>query len=289
VSGKDAEHGLSLLVLEAKGLTTHPLPRAGTVSIGRAENCDVRLFDPLASRHHATLEVAPLTLIDAGSANGTSLAGSTLAPGARTPLEPHQAFTIGNTLLVLRPRSTASSAERALDRKPNADRRPRVIRQPAMQKLYEVVARLARGAINVLIVGETGVGKELVAEAIHGDSPRAKGPLVRINCAAFAEPLLESELFGHERGAFTGALSTKLGLLESAHRGTVFLDEVGELPLALQAKLLRVIEAREVTRVGGLHALRIDVRFVAATNRRIERDVEAGAFRSDLFFRFRVR
>ena len=285
VDRKNAEHGLQLLVLEANGLTTRPLPRTGTLSIGRAEDCDVKLLDPLASRHHATLEVTPLTLVDRTSANGTFLEGVPLSPGAPTPLEPHQAFTIGNTLLVLRPRSAAGAAERVPERTSNERRPPRVIEQPTMRNLYEVVARLARGTINVLIVGETGVGKELVAEAIHRDSPRSKGPLVRINCAAFAEPLLESELFGHERGAFTGAVATKLGLLESARGGTVFLDEIGELPLALQAKLLRVIEAREVTRVGGLQARGIDVRFVAATNRRIECDVEAGAFRSDLLFR----
>jgi DNA-binding NtrC family response regulator len=285
VGGSDPQRELQLLVLEAKGLTTQTLPRTGTLSIGRAESCSVKLSDPLASRHHATLRMEPLTLIDEGSANGTFLAGNPLPSASPTALEPHQVFTIGNTLLVLRPRISVTATEHSPASGPNGDRLPRVIEQPEMRTLYEVVARLAQGAINVLIVGETGVGKELVAEAIHRHSPRAKGPLVRINSAAFAEPLLESELFGHERGAFTGAVSTKLGLLESAHGGTVFLDEVGELPLRLQAKLLRVIEAREVTRVGGLQARRIDVRFVAATNRRIEQEVEAGAFRSDLLFR----
>jgi two-component system, NtrC family, response regulator AtoC len=125
----------------------------------------------------------------------------------------------------------------------------------------------------------------VVAESIHRASPRCEAPFVRINCAALAEPLLESELFGHERGAFTGAVSAKPGLIELAHGGTVFLDEVGELPPSLQAKLLRVIEAREVTRVGGVRARPNDVRFVSATNRNIEAEVTRGAFRSDLMFR----
>ena len=162
-----------------------------------------------------------------------------------------------------------------------------VVREPKMIELYALVDRLARGSINVLVLGETGVGKEIVAEAVHQASPRRDGPLVRINCAALAEPLLESELFGHERGAFTGAISAKPGLIEVAHGGTVFLDEVGELPLALQAKLLRVIEAREVTRVGSVRPRPVDVRFVSATNRNPQAAVEGGSFRADLLYRLK--
>jgi DNA-binding NtrC family response regulator/pSer/pThr/pTyr-binding forkhead associated (FHA) protein len=156
---------------------------------------------------------------------------------------------------------------------------------PAMRRIFSLVEQIAAGDISVLLLGETGVGKEIVAEAIHQRSPRAKAPLVRLNCAALTETLLESELFGHERGAFTGATHTKAGLLESAEGGTVFLDEVGDLPAAAQVKLLRVIEERRVMRVGGLKPRAIDVRFVAATHRDLEAEITRGAFRQDLYFR----
>jgi transcriptional regulator with GAF, ATPase, and Fis domain len=147
------------------------------------------------------------------------------------------------------------------------------------------VARVASAPVNVLIVGETGVGKDVVASMLHELSARSSKPFVRLNCANLPEPLLESELFGHERGAFTGAVAAKTGLLETAEGGTAFLDEVGELPLALQAKLLRVIESHEVMRVGGLRPQSIDVRFVAATNRDLASDVREGRFRQDLYYR----
>jgi two-component system response regulator AtoC len=155
----------------------------------------------------------------------------------------------------------------------------------SLADLSPELALVARGNISVLLLGETGVGKEVAANAIHHNSPRAKGQLVSINCAAFSEPLLESELFGHERGAFTGAHKTKIGLLESADGGTLFLDEVGEMPPSLQVKLLRVLEAREVTKIGAIRPRSIDVRIIAATNRDIEAEVARGAFRSDLYYR----
>ena len=155
----------------------------------------------------------------------------------------------------------------------------------AMQGLHRLVQRIAAGTINVLILGETGVGKEVLAETVHRESPRAKKPFLRLHCAALSESLLESELFGHEKGAFTGAVAAKQGLLETADGGTVFLDEVGELPSSIQVKLLRVIETREVMRVGGLKPRTIDVRFVAATNRDLEAEIARGTFRSDLYFR----
>jgi two-component system, NtrC family, response regulator AtoC len=156
---------------------------------------------------------------------------------------------------------------------------------PAMLELEQTVTRVARAPVSVLILGETGVGKELVAAMLHDRSLRHAMPYVRLNCASLPEALLESELFGHERGAFTGAVSTKRGLLEVADGGTVFLDEIGDLPLALQGKLLRAIEARETTRIGGTRCLHIDVRFVAATHRELERDVGKGHFRRDLLYR----
>jgi DNA-binding NtrC family response regulator/pSer/pThr/pTyr-binding forkhead associated (FHA) protein len=160
-----------------------------------------------------------------------------------------------------------------------------VIADPAMRELYRVVDRVAQGSIAVLLLGETGAGKEVVAEAIHRRSPRRERPFLRLNCAALSEHIVESELFGHEKGAFTGAERAKAGLLETAAGGTLFLDEVGELPLVTQAKLLRAIEQREVLRVGAVSPRAIDVRFVSATNRDLEAEVERGRFRRDLYYR----
>jgi DNA-binding NtrC family response regulator len=160
-----------------------------------------------------------------------------------------------------------------------------VVRSAAMRRMYEFAERVAPGEISVLILGDTGVGKEVMAEEMHRLSPRRDKPFLRLNCAALSESLLESELFGHERGSFTGAHQAKAGLLETAQGGTVFLDEIGELPMAMQVKLLRVLEERQVWRVGGVKPRPIDVRFVAATNRNLELEVQKGAFRQDLFFR----
>jgi two-component system response regulator AtoC len=160
-----------------------------------------------------------------------------------------------------------------------------VVADEAMRNLYRMAERVAQGRISVLILGETGVGKELFAEAIHRGSPRRRQPFVKLNCAAISEALLESELFGHERGAFTGAEQAKPGLLEVASGGTVFLDEVGELSMATQAKLLRAIEQRQVLRVGSLQPRDLDVRFVSATNRDPEAQIRAGLLREDLFYR----
>jgi DNA-binding NtrC family response regulator len=163
--------------------------------------------------------------------------------------------------------------------------RPALVPLAAMERLRPIVERVAASVISVIILGETGVGKEVMATTLHALSPRSTKPLVSLNCAAMAETLLESELFGYERGAFTGAVQPKAGLLEGAHGGTVFLDEIGEMSASVQAKLLRVIEQRELTRLGALAPRPIDVRFIAATNRDLEDDVARGTFRADLFFR----
>lgn len=160
---------------------------------------------------------------------------------------------------------------------------------PAMQQVRSLLRRIAASpAPTVLLVGETGTGKDLAAKAIHYNSERAHGPFVNMTCSALPEQLLESELFGHERGAFTDALQQKKGLFEMADGGTVFLDEVGEMAPDLQAKLLRFLEDRAFKRIGGLHDIRVDVRVIAATNRNLEREVEAGRFREDLFYRLQV-
>ncbi len=159
---------------------------------------------------------------------------------------------------------------------------------PGMKRMFRVVQRVAEDDVTVLVRGETGAGKELVARAVHDLSPRREGPFVAINCAALPETLLDSELFGHARGAFTGAVKDTPGHIQKAHKGTLFLDEVAEMPLALQAKLLRVIETRTVIPVGARDPVPVDVRFVSATHRALRREAEAGRFRADLMYRLRV-
>jgi hypothetical protein len=158
-----------------------------------------------------------------------------------------------------------------------------IVEDRAMIQLRRVIERVAGGTLSVLLLGETGVGKEVLAEEVHRRSPRRKRPFLRLNCAAMTETLLESELFGHERGSFTGAVAAKLGLLETADGGTVFLDEIGEIAPSIQVKLLRVLEERKVMRVGGLKAIPIDVRFVAATNRDLEAEIASGSVGLDLY------
>ncbi len=192
-------------------------------------------------------------------------------------------------------------AERALEhrrlitRLMLADRRELVHRfdnivgeSPAMRRIFDVIAKVAPSNATVLILGETGTGKELIAEAIHRNSNRKDGPFVKVNCAALPENLLESELFGHERGAFTGADRQRIGRFELANEGTLFLDEIGTMSLATQAKVLRVLQEREFERLGGTRTIRSDVRLIAATNRDLEEAIEAGEFREDLYYRLNV-
>ena len=155
-------------------------------------------------------------------------------------------------------------------------------------KLLALINRAGPSEATVLITGESGTGKELVARMIHDLSPRSRGPFIAVHCAALAETLLESELFGHERGSFTGAVRTKLGRFEVADKGTLFLDEVGEIPQSIQAKLLRALQQKEIHRVGGEEALQVDVRVVSATHRDLKHEVEQGRFRDDLYYRLHV-
>jgi DNA-binding NtrC family response regulator len=243
------------------------LPRPGVLVVGRSRGCDVVIDHPTVSREHVRLLIAEGVVVeDLGSSNGTRIGGRTLEPGASAPVGPGELVEVGSAVLVLH----AAEAPAA---------------PPPADDIDRLIDLVARSELSVVLLGETGVGKEVAAERIHRLSPRAGRRLVRLNCAALGESLLESELFGHERGAFTGAVAAKPGLLEVAQGGTVFFDEVAELPPATQAKLLRAIETREILRVGSVHPRPIDVRFVAATNRPLEELVARGAFRSDLYYR----
>jgi len=178
----------------------------------------------------------------------------------------------------------------AMKSKPAAKKsgRPIITNDPMMIRVLEVAEAVARSDATVLVQGESGTGKELIARLVHAASPRAEQAFVAVNCAALPDALLESELFGHEKGAFTGAQGRKIGKFELAHGGTILLDEISEMELALQAKLLRVLQEREVDRVGGKEPIPVDVRVVATTNRRLEESVRAGDFRSDLYYRLNV-
>jgi DNA-binding NtrC family response regulator len=261
---------LTLRVEGPNGVSMHPLPLRGEVTIGRAEDCGVQVDDRKLSRRHLTVRTGSgIEVVDAGSMNGTRVRGRKLAPGSSAKVLPGEAFEAGLCRFVVEGAPAHAAAVLPL------------------AELDALATRLAGGDIPVLVLGETGVGKERLARAIHERSRRASGPFVPVHCGALAEPLLESELFGHERGAFTGAVATKIGLLEAASGGTVFLDEVGEMPPALQVKLLRVLEQREVTRVGAVTPVPLDVRVVSATNRDMDAEVARGRFRQDLFFRLR--
>ncbi|HET9623111.1 MAG TPA: sigma 54-interacting transcriptional regulator [Kofleriaceae bacterium] len=199
---------------------------------------------------------------------------------AATALCPDDGTTVETLIGVLR----AGLRTGRMPRAPAAKGTP-IVLDPAMQRVYSLVQRIADTSMTVLILGETGVGKELVCEAIHQQSSRRDRPLIKLNCAALPESLLESELFGYERGAFTGADKRKVGFFEAADGGTLFLDEIGDMPLALQAKLLRVLERKVITRVGGTNEVATDARLIAATHRNLDADVRAGRFRQDLLFR----
>jgi DNA-binding NtrC family response regulator len=253
------------------------------VSVGTHEKNDLQLTDPAVSRSHFTVEARPdgFRLRDLGSTNGTFVSGVRVADGA---LPAGAEIEAGES--VIRLVEKGGVVELALHR---GDRFGSLIgRSPAMRQLFALLDRAARTDGTILILGETGTGKDLAAEAIHVASPRAGGPFVVVDCGAIPASLMESELFGHERGAFTGAVARRVGAFESADGGTLFLDEIGELPLDLQPKLLRALEKRTVKPVGGETTRQLDLRVVAATHRDLRREVNRGTFREDLFFRLSV-
>jgi transcriptional regulator with PAS, ATPase and Fis domain len=288
-----SDRELELVACWQDGIHCYPLPKQGEVTLGRAEDSHVRLDYPGVSRHHAVLHLgAQLVIEDLGGTNGTMVRDTRSARADDQTLSLRQlvresaeiqvgdGIGLGALTLVVRRRADALANADAAE----SDAFP-VVHGAALRTVYDQARRAAQANIPVLILGETGVGKELLARAIHTSSPRANHPFLAINCAALSEGTLEGELFGYEKGAFTGAIQARPGLFEAATGGSVFLDELGELPLSTQAKLLRVLEERAVLRLGARSVRKIDVRFVAATNRDLSRDVELGRFRQDLFFR----
>ncbi len=256
---------------------------AGHARMGSAEGNELRLADETVSRFHCEIRVRAdgITLRDRGSTNGTFVAGVRL----RDADVPAGALvTLGNSVVRIDRRDEAAFIELS----PKHELGELCGRSPAMRALYALIERVAPTDTTVLVTGETGTGKDVVARTTHALSKRARGPFVPVDCGAIPEHLVESELFGHVRGAFTGATSDRRGVFEEADGGTLFLDEIGELPLSLQPKLLRALETRAIRPVGASATKQVDVRVVAATNRPLARCVNEGSFREDLYFRLAV-
>jgi two-component system, NtrC family, response regulator GlrR len=258
------------------------VPRTECVVIGSHPSADLVLRDPSVSRFHCEITGGERAAVrDLGSRNGTSVNGVTVA---QAPLTDGAVLTVGST--TLRFERSGTSARIALSER---DRFGRMVgRSAAMRAVFALCEQAAASESTVLIEGETGTGKEATAEAIHRESVRRDGPFIIIDCGAIPPQLLESELFGHERGAFTGAVATRQGAFQAASGGSIFLDEIGELGLELQPKLLRALERREVKPVGSNHYQPVDVRVLAATNRNLREEVTARRFRSDLYYRVAV-
>jgi len=254
-----------------------------TFVIGTGPGADLRLSDGTVSRVHARLALSPngLTVRDEGSRNGTLFAGVRIHHALITN---DVTLTLGSTQIALR--FDAGATEVPLSE--NETFGEAVGISPAIRNVFFVLERAARTDVSVLLEGESGVGKDVLARSVHAQSRRKNGPFIAIDCGAIPENLIESELFGHERGAFTGANAARVGAFESANGGTIFLDEIGELPLDMQPKLLRVLETREVRPVGSNTPRSIDVRIVAATNRKLGEASQKGDFRKDLFYRLAV-
>src|ERR1700761_3648882 len=255
----------------------------GSITIGAMEDNDLVVSDDTVSRYHCKIvqEDTSYLLVDLGSTNGTFINRVRIKEAY---LKPGCTIGLGNTEVKFH--AADEKVEILPSRKEKLGRM--VGRHVKMRELYTVLEKIAPTATTVVIEGETGTGKEVVAQTIHDLSPRSSGPIMVFDCGAVPDNLIESELFGHEKGSFTGAIMTRQGLFEMAHGGTLFLDELGELPLDLQPKLLRALEQREIRRVGGTRSLKVDVRILAATNRNLELEVREGRFRQDLFYRLSV-
>ncbi len=261
-----------------RGLTVETVNHP--VRIGTAPDNDIVLSDPTVSRRHCAIvpTAEGFRVSDEASTNGVLLGRLRIFQAV---VSGSSELRIGDSTI-----SVVPLGERVQREQATTDHFGDLLgTSPLMRELFADLARIASTDVTVLIEGETGTGKELVAESIHGASARADKPLVVFDCSAVSPTLVESELFGHERGAFTGAVAARAGLFEQANGGTIFLDELGELPKDLQPKLLRVLEKREVRRIGSQRATAIDVRVISATNRKLSVEVTRNNFRQDLFFR----
>jgi len=253
------------------------------IVVGTAPGTDLTLGDRAVSRHHCEILLGPegYLLKDLDSTNGTHVEG---LRAREVYLHDGASLQLGQSRIVFRTLGDEAEIELSAD-----DRFGDLVGTgPAMRRVFAVLAKVAPRDVTVLVSGESGTGKELVAQALHRASPRAAGPIVVVDCGAMPATLMENEIFGHERGAFTGADRARGGAFERADGGTLFFDEIGELPVELQPKLLRALEGREVARLGGGAPRKVDVRVVAATNRDLRAEVNRGAFRGDLFYRLSV-
>jgi transcriptional regulator with GAF, ATPase, and Fis domain len=274
---------VELVVVDGPDKGARAPVNGGVARIGTSESNDLRLTDRMASRVHCEIRVKPSAIVvrDSGSTNGTVCEGVRIFDGE---VAAGAVLRIGSTSVRVEVGDEPAFVE-VSERESFGEL---VGASFEMRRVYAMLERIAASDTTVLVQGETGTGKDVVARAIHGASKRRDQPFVPLDCGAVPENLFESELFGHARGAFSGAVADRKGVIEEADGGTLFLDEIGELPLAMQAKFLRAIETRSVRRVGANVARPVDVRIVAATNRPLARAVNEGTFREDLFYRLAV-
>jgi DNA-binding NtrC family response regulator len=283
IAGEERPHLCQLVVIEGPDMGRAVNLAAREVIVGTGEDCDLVLTDDRVSRRHLAvrLEGGRFVVRDLGSRNGTLYEGSQLSAGT---VPAGATLKLGHSFIRLQPRPYV------MDVAPSQSRRfgELVGESLAMREVFALLELAAESDATVLLEGETGTGKELAARALHDASARRRGPFVVIDCGALPETLLESELFGHLKGAFTGAANNRVGAFARAHGGTIFLDELASVPLAVQARLLRVIEERKVRPVGADHEKDVDVRIVAASTHDLSARVAEGAFRPDLYYRLGV-
>ncbi|MFT3767700.1 MAG: sigma 54-interacting transcriptional regulator [Minicystis sp.] len=275
--------GFTLTIVEGPGAGAVVRAQKSEVSIGTAPANDLVLADQTVSRHHCAISATPqgFQLADLGSSNGTWIGNVRLREGY---VESGSRVRVGRTTLRIdRVDEDICEALSAEDRFGSL-----LGSSSAMRRIFAALPRVAQSESTVLLEGETGTGKGVLASAIHNASARASGPFVVLDCTAIPPTLVESELFGHVKGAFTGAATNRAGAFEQAKGGTIFIDEIGELPLDMQPKLLRALEERSVKRVGGNQRISIDARVIAATNRDLRTEVNRGSFRADLYYRLNV-
>jgi DNA-binding NtrC family response regulator len=294
---RDEDHSGSdqvYLLVMGPGVTRMVGIRPGKQALmGRGEDCDISVQDKKLYRQHALFKRVEnqLFVTDLDSTNGTYVNGEKLLTGRR--LDHGDEIKAGSTRAVavltsaraVPGRAPAAEGKGAETPSPVHGRGDIVVADPTMLKIYELCDRIAPKYSSALIMGETGVGKEVVARYLHSSSPYRDGPFIAINCAAVPENIAESELFGYEKGAFTGAESRKAGHLEAAHRGTLFLDEISDLAQSMQAKLLRFLDSGALTRLGGTEPVHVDTRIIGASNKDMDMEVRDGKMRADFFFR----